>query len=158
MKEATIKEANKAESIKIYNYPYAAVEELLSNAVYHRSYQVNEPITVKITPTAITITSFPGFDRSITMENISAYIITSPVYRNRRIGDFLKELHLIEGRNTGYPTVLRVLRENGSSLPKFDMDDNRMYLSVTLPIHSYFLPKSESSPKELEQRTYFRST
>ena len=59
---------------------------------------------------------------------------------------------MIEGRNTGYPTVLRVLRENGSSLPKFDMDDNRMYLSVTLPIHSYFLPKSESSPKELEYR------
>ena len=152
LKEAIIKEAHKAESVKIHNYPYAAVEELLSNAVYHRSYQVNEPITVKITPTAITITSFPGFDRSITMENISAYNITSPIYRNRRIGDFLKELHLIEGRNTGYPTVLRALRENGSSLPKFDMDDNRMYLSVTLPIHSYFLPKSESNPKELEYR------
>lgn len=152
LKEAIIKESNKAESIKIYNYPYAAVEELLSNAVYHRSYQVNEPITVRITPTAITITSFPGFDRSITKENISAYNITSPIYRNRRIGDFLKELRLIEGRNTCYPTVLRALWENGSSLPKFDMDDNRTYLSVTLPIHSYFLPKSETNPKELEYR------
>ena len=65
---------------------------------------------------------------------------------------FLKELHLIEGRNTGYPTVLRALRENGSGLPKFDMDDNRTYLSVTLPIHPYFLPKSETNPKELEYR------
>ena len=37
-------------------------------------------------------------------------------------------------------------------MPKFDMDDNRMYLSVTLPIHSYFLPKSESNPKELAYR------
>ena len=152
LKEAIIKEAHKAESVKIHNYPYAAVEELLSNAVYHRSYQVNEPITVRITPTAITITSFPGFDRSISSENISEYNITSPIYRNRRIGDFLKELHLIEGRNTGYPTVLRALRENGSGLPKFDMDDNRTYLSVTLPIHPYFLPKSETKPKELEYR------
>ena len=37
-------------------------------------------------------------------------------------------------------------------MPKFDMDDNRMYLSVTLPIHSNFLPKSESNHKELEYR------
>lgn len=50
LKEVIIKDAHKAESLKIYNYPYAAVEELLSNAVYHRSYQVNEPITVRITP------------------------------------------------------------------------------------------------------------
>ena len=152
LKEAIIKEAHKAESVKLQNYPYAAVEELLSNAVYHRSYQVNEPITVRITPMAITITSFPGFDRSISDEHIAAYDITSPIYRNRRIGDFLKELRLIEGRNTGYPTVLRALRENGSGLPKFAMDANRTYLSVTIPIHPYFLPKSETNPKELAYR------
>lgn len=152
LKEAIIKDAHKAESSKIYNYPYAAVEELLSNAVYHRSYQVNEPITVRITPQSIMITSFPGFDRSISDKRISEYDITSPIYRNRRIGDFLKELHLIEGRNTGYPTILKALRDNGSLYPKFDMDENRTYLTVTLPIHPYFLPKSESAPKDIEYR------
>lgn len=152
LKEVIIKDAHKAESQKIYNYPYAAVEELLSNAVYHRSYQVNEPITVRITPQSIMITSFPGFDRSISDKRIAEYDITSPIYRNRRIGDFLKELHLIEGRNTGYPTILKALRDNGSPNLQFDMDDNRTYLTVTLPIHSYFLPKSESSPKETEYR------
>lgn len=152
LKEAIIKDAHKAESTKIYNYPYAAVEELLANAVYHRSYQVNEPITVRITPKSITITSFPGFDRSISDKNISEYNITSPIYRNRRIGDFLKELHLIEGRNTGYPTVLNALRDNGSPYPKFEMDDNRTYLTVTLPVHSYFLNDKKDAPKELEYR------
>ncbi len=152
LKEAIIKDAHKAESIKIYNYPYAAVEELLANAVYHRSYQVNEPITVRITPKSITITSFPGFDRSISDNSISKYNITSPVYRNRRIGDFLKELHLIEGRNTGYPTVLNALRDNGSPYPKFDMDDNRTFLTVTLPVHSYFSKEYAVVPKELEYR------
>lgn len=152
LKEAIIKDAHKAESTKIYNYPYAAVEELLANAVYHRSYQVNEPITVRITPGNITITSFPGFDRSISDRRISEFDIISPIYRNRRIGDFLKELHLIEGRNTGYPTVLNALKDNGSPYPTFEMDDNRNYLTVKLPVHSYFLPKSESDPKELEYR------
>ena len=32
LKEAVIKDAHKAEATKIYNYPYAAVEELLANA------------------------------------------------------------------------------------------------------------------------------
>ena len=59
---------------------------------------------------------------------------------------------MIEGRNTGYPTVLRSLRENGSGLPRFEMDENRTYLSVTIPIHPYFLPKRETNPKELEYR------
>lgn len=152
LKEATIKNAHKAEAVKICNYPYAAVEELLSNAVYHRSYQVNEPITVRITPQNIQITSFPGFDRSISDKKISEYDITSPIYRNRRIGDFLKELHLIEGRNTGYPTILNALRDNASPYPKFEMDDNRTYLTVTLPIHPYFLPKDGMTAKELEYR------
>ncbi len=152
LKEAVIKEADRAESKKIANYPYAAVEELLSNAVYHRSYQENEPITVKITPKSISITSFPGFDSSISNERIAEYDITSPIYRNRRIGDFLKELHLIEGRNTGYPTILNALRENGSSYPKFTMDENRRYLTVTLSVHPYFLPDSDADNKEQEYR------
>ena len=150
LKEVTIKNANQAESIKYYNYPYAAVEELLANAVYHRSYQVNEPITVRITPESITITSFPGFDASISDKDIANFEITSPIYRNRRIGDFLKELHLIEGRNTGYPTILKSLKENGSQYPVFKMDANRTYLTVTLPIHPYFSINNKQSEKEQE--------
>lgn len=154
LKEVVIKKPNKAESERFFNYPYAAVEELLANAVYHRSYQVNEPITVKNTPYGLTITSFPGFDRSITERDMLNYEITSPIYRNRRIGDFLKELHLIEGRNTGYPTILKSLRENKSDYPIFKMDDSRTYLQVTLPVHSYFNPNKNISSKikEYEKR------
>ena len=92
IKDVIIKDKTKAEAVKIYNYPYAAIEEILSNAVYHRSYQINEPITVRITPENIEITSFPGFDRSISDESIAKYSIRAKIYRNRRIGDFLKEL------------------------------------------------------------------
>lgn len=48
--------------------------------------------------------------------------------------------------------MLNALRDNGSSYPTFEMDDNRTYLTVTIPIHPYFQPKSENSPKELEYR------
>lgn len=148
VKEVIIKDNTKAEAVKICNYPYAAIEEILSNAVYHRSYQINEPITVRITPESIEITSFPGFDRSISNESIENYSIRARVYRNRRIGDFLKELRLIEGRNTGFPNAIKALTDNGSDLLKFDMDDNRTYLSVTIPVHSYFVEKNEKADKK----------
>lgn len=152
IKEAVIKENDKAESLRIVNYPYNAVEEILSNAVYHRSYQINEPITVRISANEMEITSFPGFDRSITEQDIATYKIRARAYRNRRIGDFLKELKLIEGRNTGYPNALKALRENGSAYPTFKMDSERSYLSVAIPIHPYFSHQDATSAKNKEYK------
>ena len=150
LKEVVIKSADRAEATRISNYPYAAVEEILANAVYHRSYQEKEPITVRITSESIEITSFPGFDRSISDKDIAELRIRARVYRNRRIGDFLKELKLIEGRNTGFPNAIKALKANGSGMPRFEMDNERSFLSVTIPIHPYFL--KASSDKDTEYR------
>ena len=60
-------------------------------------------------------------------------------YRNRRIGDFLKELHLTEGRGTGIPSILKSLENNGSPFPVFETDDERSYFKTTLAIHPSFL-------------------
>lgn len=150
IKEAVVKDPNKAEAIRISNYPYAAIEEILANAVYHRSYQVNEPITVRITPDEIEITSFPGFDRSITDEAIKHFNIRARIYRNRRIGDFLKELKLIEGRNTGFPNAMKALENNGSPALRFDMNPERDYLSVSIPVHKYFSSVKDKPQKEID--------
>jgi ATP-dependent DNA helicase RecG len=150
--EKVYKAADAAEATRIFNYPYAAVEELLCNAVYHRSYQIAEPICVRIAPASLEITSYPGFDRSITDNDIEEKRIRARVYRNRRIGDFLKELRLIEGRNTGFPTVYQALATNRSPDPVFEMDETRGYLSVTLPIHSAFVSKPNA--KAAKQAEY----
>ena len=44
---------DRAEADRIWNYPYAAVEEALANAVYHRSYEPCAPVEVTITPTQL---------------------------------------------------------------------------------------------------------
>lgn len=152
IKELVIKTPDKAEATRIFNYPYAAIEEILANAVYHRSYQISEPITVRITPENIEITSCPGFDRSISDEDIKNYHIRAKIYRNRRIGDFLKELKLIEGRNTGFPNIFKALQNNGSDKPIFEMDENRTYLSVIIPIHKKFMKESSNKLNEYYQR------
>jgi ATP-dependent DNA helicase RecG len=56
-------------------------------------------------------------------------------YRNRRIGEFLKELDLTEGRCTGIPTIRAAMAENGSPPPKFSTDEGRTYFLVELPVH-----------------------
>ena len=136
IKEMVIKDDSQIETIRAFNYPLPAIKEILANAVYHRSYQIDEPITVVCMPNWIEIRSFPGLNRSITKEMISkCEIRSSGEYRNRRIGNFLKELHLTEGRNTGIPRVLSVLKANGSEMPVFITDDERQSLTVRIPIH-----------------------
>ena len=78
--------------------------------------------------------SFPGADRSIRMEDLQTGRAISRRYRNRRIGEFLKELDLAEGRSTGIPKILRAMRENGSPPPIFESDDDRTWFLVRLPV------------------------
>lgn len=150
--EAVIKLSDQAEAIRIFNYPYQAVEEILANAVYHRSYQIHEPITVRITPSGMEVISFPGFARSITDADIAAKTIRGRIYRNRRIGDFLKELRLIEGHNTGFPNAYAALAANGSPDLRFEMDDERSFLSVTIPIHPHFQQDEDARTLAYEER------
>ena len=144
IKEYVTKVADSELAIRAYNWPFQAVEEALSNAVYHKSYQLREPITVTVTPEKMEILSLPGPDRSITKEQLENRVLISRRYRNRRIGDFLKELEIVEGRNTGVPLILSSMKNNGSDLPIFETDEDRSYFLTILPIHPFFLQNKEN--------------
>ena len=73
--------------------------------------------------------------------------------RNRRIGDFLKELHLTEGRNTGFKKILNALEANGSPKPEFETDDNHSYFISRLFVHEGFLKEeTKRSQKGAERK------
>jgi ATP-dependent DNA helicase RecG len=146
--EKIFKIPSQAESVRIKNYSYEAIEEFLSNAIYHKSYQIHEPVTVRIEADKIEITSIPGPDRSITDEDIRKYQMRTRRYRNRRIGDFLKELHLVEGRNTGIPTAIKAIKNNGSPLPTLLTDEDRSFFSVIIPIHEAFKAKEPNYKRQ----------
>lgn len=135
LRETVIKHPNRAEATRVWNFPYAAIEEALVNAVYHRSYEEREPIEGRISHTELVILSFPGPDRSIRLEDLQAGRAVSRRYRNRRIGEFLKELDLTEGRSTGIPKILKVMAANGSPAPQFETDDDRLSFVIRLPNH-----------------------
>ncbi len=151
IQEKIIKIPNVAEANRYFNYPYHAIEESLCNAVYHKGYDVREPVEVRVLPDRIEILSHPGADRSITEEGLKSFKVFNRRYRNRRIGDFLKELHLTEGRNTGFRKIINALEYNGSPMPIFYTDLERLSFSTTIFIHPQFLPKNEEINEEINE-------
>ena len=139
IKKRIIKPKDKAESITFFNYPYQAIEEAVVNALYHRDYQEREPVEITIEPKKISILSYAGPDRSISLDAIhKAEHLKSRRYRNRRLGDYLKELQLSEGRATGIPTIQDELRKNGSGPAKIETDEDRTYFLIEIPCREGF--------------------
>jgi ATP-dependent DNA helicase RecG len=117
-------------------FPYEALEEAIANAAYHRSYENPEPNKVYLYPDRLEIISYPGPVPGITLKHLAGDNPIPPVpARNRRIGEFLKELKLAEMRGTGIPRIRRAMSQNGSSAPTIDFDPDRTYFRVLLPAH-----------------------
>lgn len=139
IKQRISKPSDNEKSVKIFNYPYQAFEEAVVNALYHRDYMEREPVEITIEPTHIDILSYAGPDRSISAEAIrEARKLKARRYRNRRLGDFLKELGLTEGRATGIPTIQKHLKLNGNHPAIIETDDDRTYFLITIPCRQGF--------------------
>ena len=133
--ETVIKHPDRAEATRIDNFPYAAIEEAVANAVYHRGYDVREPVEVRIGREEIEVLNYPGPDRSVRLAELRRGRATPRRYRNRRIGEFLKELDMTEGRATGIPKILQAMKQNGSPAPEFDFDEDHTFFLCRLPVH-----------------------
>ncbi len=120
------------------SYPLPALREILVNAVYHRGYDIDqpEPTKVYLYPSRVEIISYPGPVPGIELRHLvpNAQVPAVPA-RNRRIGEFLKELKLAEGRLSGLPRVFRAMEANGSPPPRFEFDEQRTFFQATLPAH-----------------------
>lgn len=145
IKERIIKPKGQAESIRFFNYPYQALEEAVVNALYHRDYQEYEAVEISVQPHEISILSYSGPDRSISADALkSAQYLQARRYRNRRLGDFLKELKLSEGRATGIPTIQDELKRNGSPKAIIETDQERSFFLIRIPCHSDFVHRDWS--------------
>lgn len=89
-----------------------------------------------------------GPDRSIKLKDLQAGTAVASRYRNRRLGDFLKELDLTEGRSTGLSLIHKELEKNGSLPPVIEADDNRTFFRITLSIHPAFEGSAVEIPIE----------
>ena len=128
--ETVTKHWDRAESTRVQNIPYRAIEEAVVNAVYHRGYDTREPVEIRIMHDELVVLSYPGPDRSVRLEQLRIGRAMPRRYRNRRIGEFLKELEFTEGRSTGIPKIMEAMEKNGSPPAEFEFDDDHSYFMV----------------------------
>lgn len=99
-------------------------------------------------PRAKRFWSFPMVALQEALVNQGQFI--SRRYRNRRVGELLRELELTEGRGTGIPLILEALEANGSPLPVFQTDEEHTFFSSEFLIHTSFgiLPDPEDRAQD----------
>ncbi len=149
------KVSGQAEAKRFFNFPYDAIEESLANAVFHKSYEKVDPIEVQIWPDRIEILSFPGPVPPVTAKILAENNrIVARDYRNRRVGDFMKDLHLTEGRGTGFPTIYKTMEDNGSPSPVMETDDQCTYFLTVLPINLEFIGDVGSDQESDQESVY----
>lgn len=87
-------------------------------------------------------------DRSVTIEGLKNFRVTNRRYRNRRIGDFLKELHLTEEEIPVSKRIINAMETNGSQMPEFETDEERTYFISRFFIRDGFNDEDDSILKE----------
>ena len=136
--EKVVKHPDRAEADRFWNYPYAALEEIIVNSVFHKSYREPEPVEIRIYVDSIQVINYPGPAKWINMDKLAAGQVRARKNRNRRIGEFLKEIDLSEKKSTGITKILESLEANGSPPPEFETDEERNYLITTVRQHRGF--------------------
>ena len=153
--EKIVKVQNQAEVERYFNYPFNALEEALVNAVFHKSYREPDPVEVRIYVDSIQIINYPGLSRWIDLDKFVKGKSKARKYRNRRIGEFFKEIELAEKQGTGIPKILRELKKNGSPDPEFEMDEDRTYLITIFHIRDGFEVSDKVSDKMSDKEKSF---
>jgi predicted HTH transcriptional regulator len=137
------KHPDRTEAEHLRPYPRAALEEALANALYHRSYELQEPTKVDLLPDRVRVTSYPGPIAG----GRQALEGAPPRARNRRIGELFRQLRLAEARGTGLPKIRRALERHGSAPPTYEVRDD--VFAIDIPAHPAFRPLPAGQPLRL---------
>ncbi|MCI5218114.1 MAG: transcriptional regulator [Candidatus Electrothrix sp. LOE2] len=104
-------------------YPSAAIQQILYNAVLHRTYErTNAPVRVYWFNNRIEIISPGGPYGNVTAENFGTPGITD--YRNPNIGDVLKTFGFVQAFGRGIAVARKAMSENGNPEPEFETSQN----------------------------------
>ena len=101
-------------------YPPPALQQLLRNAVMHRSYEAtNAPVRVTWFDDRIEISSPGGPYGAVTADNFGEPGVSD--YRNPSLAEALRVLGFVQRFGAGITIARRALADNGSPPPAFDV-------------------------------------
>ncbi|MBF0460705.1 MAG: putative DNA binding domain-containing protein [Magnetococcales bacterium] len=110
------------------DYPLAALQQLVRNAVMHRDYYTtNAPVRVYWYQDRIEMQNPGGPFGQVTVDNFGTGLTD---YRNSNIAAAMKNLGYVQRFGMGIPIIRKTLQENGNPPPVFDRQPN--HISVTI--------------------------
>ena len=114
--------------IKQPDYPIVALQQLVRNAVMHRSYEeTNAPVRIYWFNDRIDIQSPGGLFGQVNRQNFGQGVTD---YRNPHLAEAMKNLGYVQRFGIGIPTAQKELGKNGNPPAEFDIKDS--YMSVII--------------------------
>ena len=111
------------------DYPLAALQQLVRNAVLHRSYEgTNAPVRLYWYSDRIEIHNPGGAYGQVTKANFGAPGVAD--YRNPHVAESMKLLNWIQRFGAGINIARRELAANGNPPPEFTVEDTRVLVTV----------------------------
>lgn len=84
--------------------------------------------------------------------NVEDLLNKRKIESNLRLGDYLKERQLSEGRVTGIPTIQDELRKNGSEPARIETDEGRTYFLIEIPCREGFENEIDAKNGTINER------
>jgi ATP-dependent DNA helicase RecG len=110
-------------------YPLAALQQLVRNAILHRTYEgTNSPVRVYWFSDRIEIHSPGGPFGQVTKENFGQPGVTD--YRNPHLAEAMRVLGYVQRFGYGIQIAKKLLEENGNPPPIFDVERNFILVTV----------------------------
>lgn len=111
--------------------PLPAFRECVVNAVAHRDYAIlGSRILVEVFDDRIVVTSPGALPNHKRPESVLAG--GTPRSRNEAMASFLFDMGLMEQRGSGYPRMIRAMREFNGTKPNLEQDREERWVRVTL--------------------------
>ena len=108
--------------VKQPDYPIVALQQLVRNAVMHRSYEeTNAPVRVYWFSDRIEIQSPGGLFGQVNRQNFGQGVTD---YRNPHLAEAMKNLGYVQRFGIGIPTAQKELKKNGNPPAEFVIEDS----------------------------------
>ena len=114
---------------RTHTYPMPALQQLVRNAVLHRTYEATyAPVRVTWYDNRIEISNPGGPFGEVSNENFGQPGVTD--YRNPNLAEALRAMGFVQRFGAGIPTARQALAANGNPPPEFDVQPTYVGVSV----------------------------
>lgn len=114
------------QQLELADLPEGPVREALANAIAHRDWRLQDPVSVEHAPTRLVVDSPGPLVAGVTIENILAHP-SKP--RNRTLTEAIRKLGLAEQAGVGIDRMFRDMIRSGHAPPEITASD---YVRVSL--------------------------